>query len=287
MIQGNGVVCAAVLVLATHAEGFQRPSCGEPEEAPGTATGSTSSDERRPELKSTNEATPGPSNASPSTAVVAPIFDHGEGQSESHGDYAFLSEEEALMILKHELSQHGIKLVPGGALKGVDIAPRHQEQLIDDTGQVPLGKPRVVKDNNSSKPLQMTGMDKTRYVAVKFVSRKNYERLGGYFDSQCIFKDRHGRMRGAGGSSYYAKDYKEVAQYISREVARNAQHRWYVGIFYEPVTHVDTAAEPPELDQESSPEWQEAYSRAAAKSKRLLRKQVQEFVKWLDEQRLL
>ncbi|MDZ7616846.1 MAG: hypothetical protein U1E05_07580 [Patescibacteria group bacterium] len=287
MIRDNEIVCAVVLLLAACAEGCQRPSWGEPPEGLTVATDSISTEESHPRPKSTNAATPCADHVPTSTAVVAPIFNHGAGEAESHGDYAFLSEEEALDVLTAELALHGIRLVSGRVLEGVDIAPRHLEQLIDDSAERPMGEPSLVKDDKLAEPLRATGMDDKTSIAVKFISQKDYERLGGYYDGQCRFRDRHGMYRGSGGPTYYPQDFRDAARYVAEEVRQNARCRWYVGVFYDPITCIETSAEPPELDQSPSPGWHEAYNRAAVVSKRLLRQQARDFVAWLRQQGVL
>ena len=56
--------------------------------------------------------------------TVAPIFKHGEGRGATGcivvSPPVFLSEEEALQIVKEELAKHGVQLAAGPRLEGVD-----------------------------------------------------------------------------------------------------------------------------------------------------------------------
>ncbi len=67
---------------------------------------------------------------------VAPIFEHGEGRGATGcvviSPPVFLSEEEALQIVKEELAKHGVKLAAGPLLKDLRIAPRRTQQIEDD-----------------------------------------------------------------------------------------------------------------------------------------------------------
>ena len=45
-----------------------------------------------------------------------------------------------------------------------------------------------------------------------------------------------------GGPSYYARDFKDAAQYVAEEVRQKALQRWYVGVFYDPITLIETTA---------------------------------------------
>jgi hypothetical protein len=193
--RGSEIVCITAILLAVCVSGCGRPSGGESEQRPRPAGNDPSSDEDHSGVRSANGAMGGADVASASAAVVAPIFDHGEGMADTHRDYAFLSEEEALQILKDELTPHGIALISGRVLEGVDIAGRHQTQVVEGRELRPIGEPKLVKDG-SPEPLRATGIDPKGAVVVKFISEKEYEKLGGYFDSQFEYLNRDGTYRG-------------------------------------------------------------------------------------------
>jgi hypothetical protein len=60
--------------------------------------------------------------------VVAPIFEHGEGRGATGCVVVtfpvFLSEEEAMQVIREELAEHGIDLTRGPDLEGLTVMPR-------------------------------------------------------------------------------------------------------------------------------------------------------------------
>jgi hypothetical protein len=184
--------------------------------------------------------------------VVAPIFEHGEGRGAT-GCVAvsppeFLSEDEAMQVIREELAKQKIELRAGSTLKDVKIAPRITRQF----GET---KPdQVVKVTQKAAPLNLDGFDVLRRVAVEFISSGDYDKLGG--------------VDPYAGSTVSTYDFKDAAKYLAGEVQKQERKRIYVGVFYDPAVPADWKNRQKGKDQ----------------SEALLRQQAKEFVAWLKKQ---
>jgi len=233
-------------------------------------------------------------NAGPASkagaAVVAPIFEHGEGRGVTGCVVAnppvFLSEEEALQVIKEELAKTGVRLSePGGDLPGVMIPQRREhhkrvgERYVDE----------VVELEGKAKPVSLDAQEADRKIAVEFVSRHDYHDLGGPRSSSTV--------------DHY--DFKKVAREL-RERAAASTRPIRLGVLYDPATVGNLQKmyqEDKELQalnekrrQDKSPEVQRLinervvqigkrwHDKAAAESKALLRQQVRDFADWLKAQ---
>ena len=104
--------------------------------------------------------------------IVAPIFEHGEGRG-SDGCIAvcppvFLSEDEAMQVIKEELAKAGIQLGSGMPLTGVMV------QWVSHTDSTDwLGHARERK----TYAVSLDAVDRKNKVATEFIAHESYERL--------------------------------------------------------------------------------------------------------------
>jgi hypothetical protein len=220
--------------------------------------------------------------------VVAPIFEHGEGRGVTGcvvvSPPAFLSEEESLQIVGEELAKSGVKLASGTVLKNLKIAPRHQQQFENDEKSR-----KIVVDEEEAAPLRVTGMDEKRSIAVEFVSRKNYKRLGGVDSHEAKIVYRNENELGYMSSTVSDYDFKDAAKHVAAEIRGKGRQRLYVGVFYDPITYEKRTRkeQPPKTPKGSKSPKANAHVEAMGKSKELLRQQVQDFVAWLKKQKAI
>jgi hypothetical protein len=197
-------------------------------------------------------------------AIVAPIFEHGEGRGVDGcvvlSPPVFLSEEEAVKIITEELSAMGFGAPDRDVtLNGVTIPARRWRPAYDwisgASGELVRELPHVTK------PLIAHLEDASRHVAVAYVSQWRYCELGGV-------------LRGRTAEDY---DFKEVAQFVAGKVEKQGRGV-YFGAFYDPTTM-------PKCDWENqSFNYKTAHQEAQTESKRLLRQQVKDFIDWLKAQ---
>jgi hypothetical protein len=200
-------------------------------------------------------------------AVVAPIFEHGEGRGATGcvmvAPPNFLSEEEAWQVIGEELSKKGLDLSEKEfEIQGVKIAPSTRGLA---------GVSGAAGNSGPDTPLKADRADPKRRVAVEFVSQKDYHRLGGGYSMSTV-------------QSY---DFKGVAKSVGEQVRKDATDKVHFGVLYDPASRVDPVSL--NTGQNKTPEdwvkaWQAAGSRGRAESQRLLRLQVQDFIKWLEAQ---
>lgn len=208
--------------------------------------------------------------------IVAPLFVHGEGRGATGCMImvppVFLSEEEALLVIREELALHGIWLGRGGRKLGdIQVAPRvhwriHKEDGEDGFSWDAAGDLGAIPDRTRAAALELDGED-GRGVAVEFVSAANYHQLGGT-GSMVQYVDEQGQPTNFRSmSSVEDYDFREVAEYVASEARCQGLTPTRLGIFYDPVT------------QEDLPE-----AEARERSRGLLRQQARDFARWLREQ---
>ena len=226
-------------------------------------------------------------SASGSVAIVAPVFDHGEGRG-STGCVAvappvFLSEEEALQVIQEELARSGVKLAEKQRVVQGMNAPVAQMRE-DGKGSFAIQARDTAKKRasfglgaNESDPFQVDAVDPKRHVAVEFVSTADFTRLCG-----------HGWLTTNGAlcySSVSVFQVKDLAGFVAERVKQGCKEKLYFGTFYDPCGYAKPKDTSRTEDREA---WKKRYEAAqaatAAESKRLLRLQVQDFVKWLQAQ---
>jgi len=207
-----------------------------------------------------------------SIAVVAPIFEHGDGRGATGcvavAPPAFLSEEEAWQVIDEELGRQQLKL-PGTGFeaRGVRIPRRRETFSFED-------RKETIKVDESFGQAGTYTPDRAnlqKRIAVEFVSSQDYHRLGGPWSS----------------SSVQSYDFKEVAKSVTEAVRKGAKEKLYFGALYDPAVRVEPPKrEPgnPKSVEDWQKYWEEEVKKSKAESHRLLRLQVQDFLKWLQAQ---
>jgi hypothetical protein len=223
-------------------------------------------------------------------AIVAPIFEHGEGRGAGGcvviTPPVYLSEEEALQIVKEELAKHGVQLESGVVLKDLTIAPRRVQQVEDDE----KSKKKVPLEDQAA-PLRLSGMDAKKSIAVEFVGWENYRKLGGVDSYHVDIVNSDGEVIGTSACSVRECDCRDAATYVAAEIGRKGKQRLYVGVLFDPVGHntllrdVRAGKTPKAKDFKSAVE--EMKKAAAEESKKLLRQQAQDFAAWLKQQKAI
>jgi len=209
----------------------------------------------------------------PFDAIVAPVFKHGEGRGAIGcvmvNAPAFLSEEEALVIIAEELAHHDIDMSSRKVvLESVVIEGKVWERRynwISDSYEL--------SQQTQKEPLEVDLVDPKTHVGVEYVSQDEYRRLGG---------------SSSGYSTVQSFNLREVAGSVAGRVREDGENL-YFGIFYDPVVPMDRGAVGGARQGGAEPEdWrsrlEQARERTVTESKRLLRQQVRDFADWLEGQ---
>jgi hypothetical protein len=209
--------------------------------------------------------------------TVAPVFKHGEGRG-AEGCIVmtppvFLSEEEAMQILREELAKHGVYLKAGGTLEGLRIPGWLEERKLLDKGKGKKELEETVREpSGPAKPLKLIGMDAEKKIAVEFVSERNYFKLAA--DS--------------GIPMVVQFDMKGVAEFVAEQSKKHGKERVFLGVFYDPLTEMHW---PDRSDGSRKTDWEAEMKRLKKKDKeesaKLLRQQAQDFVAWLKKQKAI
>lgn len=205
------------------------------------------------------------------TAVVAPLFDHGEGRGSTGcivvAPPVFLSEEEAWQVIDEELAKDGVKLPDSKVtLDGVQIPQKWITYTVKD-GKMQQG----LREAGRADSFIADRGDSKKHVALEFISSREY----------------HNKTGGASSSStVQSYDFKATAKNLGDEVKKQSKEKLYFGVLYDPLVNVAAEQLNNPLNQpgERFKHWKEDMDKSRADSKRLLRLQVQDFVKWLQAQ---
>ncbi len=209
--------------------------------------------------------------ATEKAAIVAPIFDHGEGRGATGcivvAPPVFLSEEEAWQVINEELVAHGVKLGETNAvLQGVQIPHRLQTTVMTN-GKV---EGQTTEVQGSAKPFAVDRENQQKRIALEFLSQRDYHSKAGAPSEMSTV------------SSY---DFRQTARSLAKDIQKQAQEKIYLGVLYDPLAKTPDLSTLKTRPQES---WIKAYramqQEASNESKRLLRLQVQDFLKWLEAQ---
>ncbi len=229
--------------------------------------------------------TPAKKAASRTATVVAPVFEHGTGRGATGcvviTPPAFLSEEEALQVIKEVLGGHGVVLGTGATLMDVTIAPRHYQSVRGSQEKA------VVQKDSDAKLLEVDGFDARKNIVVEFVSKADYGKLGGLNTGSGRVVDEDGRIVGAYMSTVSVYDFKEAAQYVSGELAKQGKQKRYAGVFYDPMAAQDIRRARNPTDEERKLTWEQRKQRGREEGKKLLRQQAEDFVAWLSSQEVI
>ncbi len=232
---------------------------------------------------SSPKGSPNPTQTN-AVAIVAPIFVHGEGREATGcivmSPPVFLSEEEALLVIWEELAKSGVKASQTNfVVPAVKIKPTHGE-FFQKAGKTQYVPP-------SERPLIASAADPHQKVVVEFVSQRNCHQLGAPSSMSTV-------------QSY---DLEAVAKSVAAKVQQQGQAKLYFGTFYDPMADTsetrDISRSKASTEAVKTNEQWEGVKftngvltatlppqGAAAKpdSRRLLRLQVQDFIKWLQAQ---
>jgi hypothetical protein len=218
-------------------------------------------------------------------AIVAPIFEHGTGRGATGcivlSPPVFLSEEEAMQIIREELAKHDVHLKEGKILDGVRLFRRHPtadkkhgEQIkeLNFEDDPELQKDPRIRELYDPKVLKLDGVDSDKKVAVEFVSETDYPDLGGVLSP----------------SSVQHYDFKDVAKYVAGKVTKESKDRVYFGVFYDPATKwKDSEVPVSESEADMTKRWKKEKEETKNESRKLLRQQVQDFAGWLKEKKVV
>jgi len=228
--------------------------------------------------------------AAGSHPLVAPIFEHGEGRGSMGcvvvSPPVFLSEEEALQVIKEELAKVGIQLGAGKELTEVTV------QYVDpwfrsNDGDRWFGETLVPDTGKAS----LAGVDAENQVGVEVVTAKYCDRFAGGL-----------------ASTVFSYETKELAKQVGAAIRAQGQENLRIGLFYDPLVTIDFRAvldAPPderrgenapqtqavnaaeEPDERNVKHWEQLFERrttsARNEAKDQLRRQARDFVAWLKQ----
>ncbi len=242
-------------------------------------------------------------------AVVAPIFQHGEGRGATGcivmSPPVFLSEEEALQVIREEMAAKGVQLgtkqttIAGvTARRVVRVVPAAVAPIQGEAakGTKPTRPPFEIKQE----PSKPDAADPKKNVFVEFLS----ERDADHWDWERMKEEDKMVI-----STVHSYDMPKTAAYVASLVKRQATDKLYFGAFYDPLAGtLDPSKQIAEL---LAAGLAKSSNKVAAKvetlgngrttmtlsvpadaglldpraeSRRLLRLQVQDFLKWLQAQ---
>lgn len=221
-------------------------------------------------------------------AIVAPIFEHGTGRGATGcvvvSPPVFLSEEEAMQIIREELAKHGIRLKDGKVLEGVRLCPRSwrdeqengkvaEEIDIDNDPEwrTVCEKEPAMRLRFAPKPLKLDGMDSDKKVAVEFISESKYRDSGGTLD----------------GGTAMEHDFIDAAKYVAGKVEKEGKDCIYFGVFYDPAVESPSWFDDDLENTKTQADLKSGAKDAKEESKKLLREQVQDFAGWLKEKKVV
>jgi hypothetical protein len=213
-----------------------------------------------------------PGNGTPAQAIVAPIFEHGEGRGAVGcvvvSPPVFLSEEDALQVIHEELARAGLEpTVRDTELWSVVIPKRQQELRVDwISGRWDMSS-SIVEVAGTGRPLEVDLLDPERAVAVEYVSTSDHERMW--------IRTFRSTVRGF--------DLKEAAQWLS-EKTQGQEEAVHLGVLYDPASRVRFRWSRDDGSSDNDPQAFKTAEEARAGSQRLLRQQVRDFVDWLKGQ---
>ncbi len=195
--------------------------------------------------------------------IVAPVFNHGEGRGSigcvAIAPPAFLSEEEALLVIKEELIKNGIDL--------------DKEKVVFDNANVkPIGYGVLEMLGMGKKkpfPLEIDSQDSEKQINIEFVSMSDCEQLGGTKE---------------GWYHFLKYDTRKAAVHFRKQIQSNKEKGIY-GVFYDPAPKNPLNGQSPEeVMSRTKEKIEEAHQENIKYAKELLRNQVSDFAQWLKEE---
>lgn len=214
------------------------------------------------------------SEAAEKPTRVAPVFEHGTG-SGSFGCVAvnppiFLSEGDARQVIIEEAKRAGIRFSPNGrTLKDITMPTDGTLARVDDGKGGAKWEPKFGTQVIS---IPIDGLEQKRNIAFEYISEQDLKDL------------RTGTTNfGTAGSQTTIGTAKALAEGIGKTKPGGTY-----GVFYDPAIGWSDAREKAKPLDYSSPDWQarnaKIKSAANEMAREELRKQVQDFVKWLKAQ---
>lgn len=222
-------------------------------------------------------------------AIVAPILDEAL-ERDGRGAFgcvaisppSFLSEDEALELIRTELEAAGLRLRDDAVLEDM-TAPTGPAESRKETkgpdGETVIqvnpgwGQPNVL----GQRPVRFDWADPDRAVYIDYLTRRDYREWEGYSRST---------------ADYY--DFSKLAQRVAEAYGRYpAEDRTVFGVFFDPLAHPGVEVSPIEgLPPEQARRVDAEYRRAAAEAqdsrgRDKLRRQVRHFVEFLKQEGVL
>ncbi len=202
-------------------------------------------------------------------AVVAPVFEHGEGRAAVGyvgigNPVAVISEDEALSIIREELGHVGVQFTEQNVAMSEVRIPKRQRDFRRDwvTGERTVAPGA---DCGPEEPLQADLRDASKQVVVEYLTERDYRQID-------LPPETH---------LYEEYDLAELASRVGRFVQRDGKGA-YVGILYDPTA---TRRIPDNADFGEAMQFSfENRAPLNAESRRLLRLQVRDFIDWLKAQ---
>jgi hypothetical protein len=199
------------------------------------------------------------------TSLVAPIFEHGEGRGVTGcvviAPATFISEEEAIIIIKEELAKNGIILDKENVLlEDIKIKP----------GTFDFAALQNLKNEEKSNPLEIDLQDSTKSVNIEYVSQEDYHNLGGQISM----------------STAKTIDTKNVARQVRNQIQSDTKQGIF-GVFYDPIIQRIMLVKPEEEKIPIADRFKAAQEQAKTEARDMLRQQVQDFADWLKEQKVI
>ena len=216
-----------------------------------------------------DSADKGTVNVAKSPSVVAPIFEHGEGRGATGcvvvSPPVFLSEEEALTIIREQLAEYGIRFTENDVVMPSVKLPSRKDEFQQDwiTGRMRWNR---VDDNSLTLDFEVDLRNPESRIAVEYVSESDLDMFNG---------NRY--------SSVQSFETKEMAEWLVSNIKKQGRGV-YVGVFYDPLSKLDFNSAYRNDPNSKRPTWQERREQGKAESSNLLRQQVKDFAEWLKGQ---
>lgn len=222
-------------------------------------------------------------------AVVAPILAEAL-ERDGRGAFgcmainspSFLSEDEALELIRTELEAAGLQLRDDAVLEGMTAPtePAERVQIVGEKNGVSeiqynssYGEPNEL----GRRPVRFDWADPGRAVYIEYLTRRDYREWEGYATST---------------ADYY--DFSKLAQRVAEAYGKYpAGQRTVFGVFFDPLAHdgvevIPVANLPPEEKRLADAEYRRAAAAAQnARGRDKLRRQVRHFVEFLRQEGVL
>jgi hypothetical protein len=196
-------------------------------------------------------------------AIVAPIFQHGEGRGATGcmvmSPPVFLSEEEALLVIREEMAAKGVKLGTNQTVVAGVTVGRYKRGV-----------------GTQQEPLKADAADPRKKLFVEFLGKRDAEQ----WDWERMKEGTNIFI-----SSVQSYNLPKTGEYVTERVKQQATDKVYFGAFYDPLAGtLDFSKLRAKKSSPGKLNFEAAMADAKVESRRLLRLQVQDFLKWLQAQ---